>query len=95
MSSKFPHIPPVFVDAEDTPLLSYAAFRKRPCEEISVGDRVWVRGQAFRVKDRRTSLTSPRITFTLHPILGGRPETQSFFPREWLPLVKGVTNANG
>lgn len=84
-------IPPVFVEAEQQPPLSYAAFRKRPCEEIAVGDRVWVRGQAWRVKDVRTSRTSPRITFTLHPCAGGRPTTESYFPREWLPVVKGET----
>ncbi|HLU08556.1 MAG TPA: hypothetical protein VK003_02740 [Oceanobacillus sp.] len=81
------HIPPVFVDAEMSAPPPAGAFRKRPAQQVCVGDLVVLSGQVWRVKDRRTSRTSPRITFTLWPVMGGRPETESFFPREWLPVI--------
>lgn len=84
-------IPLVTVPAEDAPPPPASAFAKRPCEQIAVGDMVLLRGIVWRVKDRRTSRTSPRITFTLWACAGGRPTTESFFPREWVPVVKGET----
>ena len=83
MSSKF-YIPPVFVDAEPTPPPPLSAFRKRPAQHIQIGDLLLLGGETWRVKDRRTSKTSPRITFVLWNVRGGRPETESFFPREWV-----------
>lgn len=86
MSQKF-NIPPVSVDPEPAMPPPVSAFNKRPVEQIAAGDLLLIRGQVWRAKDRRTSRTSPRITLTLWPVKGGRPETQSFFPREWLPSV--------
>jgi hypothetical protein len=87
MSSHF--VPPVFVAAEPTPPPPISAFLKYPAQHVEVGDLMLLGGEVWRVKDRRTSRTSPRITFTLWNGRGGRPETESFFPREWIPVVKG------
>jgi hypothetical protein len=84
------NIPPVFVEAETSPAPPTAAFQKRPVEQIVTGDLVLLHGQVWRVKDRRTSRTSPRVTVTLWPLEGGRPQRVSFFPREWLPAVRGA-----
>ena len=81
------YIPPVFVEAEMSAPPPGGAFRKCPAQQIGVGDLLLLGGLAWRVKDRRTSRTSPRITFTLWPVMGGRPATESFFPREWLPVI--------
>lgn len=81
------YIPPVFVDAEMSVPPPSGAFRNRPAQQICVGDLVMLGGQVWRVKDRRTSRKSPRVTFTLWPVTGGRPETESFFPREWLSVL--------
>lgn len=82
-------IPPVFVEAEAAPPPPQSAFRKRPAEQIAVGDMVVLLGQVYRVKARRTSQTSPRITFVLYPCAGGRPTRQSYFPRNWLDVARG------
>lgn len=82
------HIPPVFVEAEATPPPA-SAFRNRPAEEIETGDAVMLHGQAWRVKGRQTRRKSPRITFTLYPINGGRPHSAECFPRQWLPTTRG------
>lgn len=82
------YIPAVFVNSEPTPPPPATAFRKRPAQQIAVGDLLLLSGQVWRVKDRRTSKTSPRITFTLWNVAGGRPETESFFPREWVLSYK-------
>lgn len=84
-------IPPVFVDAETEPPPPSAAFRKYPLEHIASGDLVLLHGQVWRVKDRRTTRASPRITMTLWPVAGGRPHSASFFPREWLPAVRAAS----
>jgi len=81
------YIPPIFVDAEMKTPPPTGAFCKRPAQQVTVGDLLLLGGQVWRVKDRRTSRKSPRITFTLYPVMGGRPETESFFPREWLPVL--------
>ena len=83
-------IPPVFVDAEAAPLPAQSAFQKRPVEQIEAGDLVLLQGQVWRVKERRDSRTSPRITITLWPVAGGRPQTRSYFPREWLPAARAA-----
>jgi hypothetical protein len=87
-----PIIPPVRVEPESDPLPA-TTFQKLPAEEIDIGDLLLLRGQVWRIKDRRTSRTSPRITLTLWPVLGGRPEVQSFFPREWLPVAHAARSA--
>lgn len=87
------YIPPVFVEAEMSAPPPTYAFRKRPAQQITVGDLLLLGGLVWRVKDRRTSRTSPRITFTLWPVMGGRPETESFFPREWLSVTRAAHSA--
>ena len=84
--SERPIIPPVRVEPEADPLPA-TTFRKCPAEQIAVGDLLLLRGQVWRIKDRRTSHTSPRVTLTLWPVQGGRPEVHAFFPREWLPVA--------
>lgn len=79
-------IPPVFVEAEAA-VPAKDAFRNRPAEAIVVGDAVMLHGRAWRVKGRRTRRASPRITFTLYPIDGGRPHSAELFPRQWLPVL--------
>jgi hypothetical protein len=81
------YIPPVFVEPEMSAPPPSGAFRKRPVQQVGVGDLLLFGGSVWRVKDRRTSRMSPRITFTLWPVTGGRPETESFFPREWLLVI--------
>ena len=81
------YIPPVFVDAEMNTPPPTGSFHKCPAQQVTVGDLLLLGGQVWRVKDRRTSRKSPRITLTLYPVMGGRPEIESFFPREWLPVL--------
>jgi hypothetical protein len=83
-------IPPVFVEAETSPQPPIDAFQKCPLQQIAAGDLVLLQGQVWRVKNRRASRTSPRITITLWPVLGGRPQTRSYFPREWLPALRAA-----
>lgn len=83
-------IPPVFVEAETSPLPPMNAFQKCPLRQIAAGDLVLLQGQVWRVKDRRTSRASPRISIILWPVVGGRPQTRSYFPREWLPAVRAA-----
>jgi hypothetical protein len=83
MSSKF-YIPPVFVEAESGFIPPLSTFKKRPAEQFKVNDLIHLCGETWRIKDRRTSKTSLRITFVLWNVRGGRPETESFFPREWV-----------
>lgn len=88
-TTKF-NIPPVMVDAETKAPPTPSEFRRRPAEEIRIGDLVLVRNEAWRVKSRTTYKSSRRITFVLYPCEGGRPETRSYMPREWMPIVKAV-----
>lgn len=92
MSSKL-NIPPVTVEAEMTTPPPETAFRKHPVERITAGDLLLLRGKVWRVKHVQTRRTSPRISLTLWPVQGGRPEVQSFFPREWFPVIRGAYNA--
>lgn len=85
--SGYVYIPPVFVDPDPDPIPSLEHFRKRPAGSLQIGDFVHLCGEVWRVKDRRTSRTSPRITFTLWNVRGGRPEIESFFLREWIACV--------
>jgi hypothetical protein len=92
MSDRF-FIPLVFVEAEMSTPPPTSLFRKRPAQQVTAGDLLLLGGQVWRVKDRHSGRTSPRITFTLWPVIGGRPETESFLPRAWIPTVRAPRTA--
>lgn len=78
------HVPPVFVDADPDPIPTLDYFRRCPAVDIAVGDLVIRDSAVWRVKAKRESSTSARFIFTLFPMAGGRPETDVYFPRQWL-----------
>ncbi len=84
------YIPPVFVEAEPPETLpTAAAFNRMPVEGVRKDDLVRLNGQVWRVKNRITSRLTIRIVLVLHPVMGGRPHSAEFYPRQWLFTARG------
>lgn len=76
-------IPLVTVEPEQ-PSTSTPTFRKRPAEDVMLGDLILARDQQWRVKRIQRSKSAPRIWFTCWPVRGGRPQMFTIAPREWI-----------
>jgi len=87
MDAKF-WIPPTYISPEPDPPPAPSDFRKRPAQHIFPGDLMLLGGCVWRVKARHT-LKSGKIVFTLWPVSGGRPASESFYPREWVASLVG------
>jgi len=81
-------IPPIFCDPEPGKPPPLSAFRKLPAERIAPGDLLLLGGCIYRVRAVQTHGSTPRRTFTLCIFTGGRISSETYWSREWLPVVR-------
>lgn len=86
------HIPPVTVPAEILP--AALRFQPMPASEWEVDDIVLLTRDRlpalFRIKAIRHSRYTAALSFILWNCAGGRPETDTFMPRQWRSIARGV-----
>lgn len=82
------NIPRPWIEPEATPPPPTSVFKKRPAEEIELGDLVLVGVKAYRVVRKRRFKGYAWMRFTLYPLEGGIIISEDWFPRQWQPCVK-------
>ena len=86
------NIPPVHVEAQSNDAPPQYAYKSRPAQYWIKGDAIQLAGEVFRIHQVVHSKHTAKITFVLHPWLGGRPTTESFLPREWREVARGYSS---